>query len=39
MTQQTRTCYTGACPVDQGDYLVFIDLRVFMSPQHWSYGN
>ena len=30
-------CYTGACPVDDGDYLVFIDLRVFISPQHWSY--
>ena len=37
MTQQTRTCYTGACPVSDGDYLVFIDLRVFMSPPHWSY--
>ena len=37
MTQQTRVCYTGACPVDDGDYLVFIDLRVFISPQHWSY--
>jgi len=33
MTQQTRVCYAGACPVDDGDYLVFVDLRVFVSPQ------
>jgi hypothetical protein len=29
--------YTGACPVEDGDYLVFIDFRVLIPPTHWSY--
>lgn len=35
--QQTRTCYTGSCPVEDGDYLVFLDMRVRVEPSRWSY--
>ncbi len=35
--QLTRTCYTGSVPVDDGDYLVFIDMRVRVDPWHWSF--
>ena len=36
-TQQTRTCNTGDCPTADGDYLVFVDLRVMIYPSTWSY--
>ncbi len=35
--QQSRSCYTGSCPIIDGDYLVFIDLRVRIDPLKWSY--
>lgn len=36
-TTQTRTCYSGMCPLDQGDFLVLIDVRVSVDPEKWSY--
>ena len=36
-TQQTRTCNTGDCPTEDGDYLAFVDLRVMIFPSEWSY--
>ena len=34
---QTATCYSGICPLQDGDYLVYIDLRVSIEPWKWSY--
>lgn len=34
---QTSTCYSGICPLEEGDYLVYIDLRVHIEPWKWSY--
>lgn len=34
---QTSTCYAGICPLQDGDYLVYIDLRVRVEPWKWSY--
>lgn len=34
---QTSTCYAGICPLQDGDYLVYIDLRVRIEPWKWSY--
>lgn len=36
-TTQTRPCYSGACPIHDGDMLIFIDMRVAVSPQEWTY--
>jgi hypothetical protein len=35
--QQTRNCYSGACPLHDGDMIVFIDMRIMVDPQEWSY--
>lgn len=34
---QTSTCYAGICPLQEGDYLVYVDLRVRIEPWKWSY--
>ncbi len=34
---QTRPCYSGSCPLNDGDMLIFIDMRIAVSPQEWSY--
>jgi hypothetical protein len=34
---QTSTCYAGSCPLQDGDYLIYIDLRVRVEPWKWSY--
>lgn len=34
---ETRSCYTGECPTNPGDYLVYIDLRIRLPPSQWSY--
>jgi hypothetical protein len=34
---QTSTCYAGSCPLQEGDYLVYVDLRVRVEPWKWSY--
>lgn len=34
---QTTTCYAGSCPLQDGDYLVYVDLRVGIEPWKWSY--
>ena len=36
-TSQSRACYTGSCDTQDGDYLVFIDLRIQVSPYLWTY--
>lgn len=36
-TSTPRVCYTGACPVNDGDYVMFIDMKVKINPQEWSY--
>lgn len=36
--QQTRTCYTGSCGIDDGDYLIFVDLRIMIQSVEWSYA-
>jgi hypothetical protein len=35
--QQTSPCYAYECPVVDGDYLIYIDMRVRIQPEHWSY--
>jgi hypothetical protein len=35
--QQTSTCYTGMCPRQDGDYLLYVDMRVRIEPFRWSY--
>lgn len=35
--QQTSTCYTGMCPLSDGDYLIYLDMRVRIEPWKWSY--
>ena len=32
-TTESRVCYAAACPVADGDYLVFIDMKVRVNPQ------
>jgi hypothetical protein len=32
---QTDTCYTGACPYGDGDYLIYLDFRIRITPLHW----
>ena len=34
---QTSTCYAGACPLHDGDYLLYLDMRVRVEPWKWSY--
>ncbi len=34
---QTVTCYSGLCPRYDGDYLVYLDMRVRIEPYRWSY--
>jgi hypothetical protein len=34
---QTRPCYSDSCPLNNGDMLIFIDMRVGVPPQEWSY--
>jgi hypothetical protein len=36
-TQNTRTCYSSVCEADEGDFFVFIDMRVRIRPSVWSY--
>ena len=33
----TAICYTGSCPMADGDYLVYVDMRVRIEPWRWSY--
>ncbi len=35
--QQTRTCYAGLCPREDGDYILYLDMRVKIDPRQWSY--
>jgi hypothetical protein len=35
--QQTQTCYSGLCPIEDGDFLIYIDLRVEVEADRWSY--
>lgn len=35
--QQTATCYSHECPIEDGDYLVYVDMRVHVEPWRWSY--
>jgi hypothetical protein len=37
ITKETRSCYSGSCPVLEGDYIVLLDMRVPISPKTWSY--
>ena len=32
-----RSCYSGACPVNDGDYLIFLDMHIRIRPSSWSY--
>jgi hypothetical protein len=36
-TSTPRVCYTGSCPVNDGDYVMFIDMKVKINPLEWSY--
>jgi hypothetical protein len=36
--QQTRACYSGDCPMQDGDMLIFIDMRVGIQPSLFSYA-
>ena len=35
--QQARACYSGDCPLHDGDMLIFIDMRIGIAPTDWSY--
>lgn len=34
---QTATCYSGLCPRQDGDYLIYLDMRVKLEPYRFSY--
>jgi hypothetical protein len=34
---QTAICYSGMCPRQDGDYLLYLDMRVRVEPTKWSY--
>ena len=34
--KETRTCFSSACPVALGDYIVFVDMSTRFRPEHWS---
>eukprot|EP00595_Chromulina_sp_UTEXLB2642_P003816 CAMPEP_0196767814 /NCGR_PEP_ID=MMETSP1095-20130614/41984_1 /TAXON_ID=96789 ORGANISM="Chromulina nebulosa, Strain UTEXLB2642" /NCGR_SAMPLE_ID=MMETSP1095 /ASSEMBLY_ACC=CAM_ASM_000446 /LENGTH=445 /DNA_ID=CAMNT_0042136485 /DNA_START=552 /DNA_END=1886 /DNA_ORIENTATION=- len=36
-TVQNQVCYSGFCPLEDGDYLVLIDMRIQLDPRTWSY--
>jgi hypothetical protein len=33
----SRSCYTGACPIKDGDYLILLDMTMRIDPMQWSY--
>lgn len=35
--KQSRLCYTNKCAMADGDYFIYMDLRVQIQPSHWSY--
>ena len=35
--QQTQTCYSGLCPMEDGDLPIYIDLTVEVEADRWSY--
>jgi hypothetical protein len=35
--RQTQSCYSGLCPYEEGDYIVYIDMRLGLDPSSWSY--
>lgn len=35
--RQTQLCYSGLCPYKEGDYIIYIDMRVGLDPSTWSY--
>jgi len=35
--QQVRSCYAALCSVNDGDYLIYIDLRISLNSAHWGY--
>lgn len=34
---QTSACYTGQCPRQDGDYLLYVDVHLRMDASRWSY--
>jgi hypothetical protein len=34
---QTRQCSSGACPLNEGDFIILLDLKVTILPKMWSY--
>ena len=34
---QTSQCYAGLCPTQDGDFLVFIDMRIRVDFSKWGY--
>jgi hypothetical protein len=34
---QTTNCYAGLCPTQDGDYLIYIDMRIELDSSTWSY--
>jgi hypothetical protein len=32
-----RSCYTGSCPIKDGDYYILLDMLVGIDPYHWSF--
>jgi hypothetical protein len=34
---QTAICYSGLCPRQDGDFLIYLDMRVRIEPSRWSY--
>lgn len=35
--QISRPCYASGCPINDGDYLVFVDMKVVLPISKWSY--
>lgn len=35
--EQTRNCYTGLCPYDHDDYVVYIHLKIGIEPKKWNW--
>lgn len=37
--RESRTCTVGSCPVEEGDFVILLDLKVSIEPKKWSYVN
>lgn len=37
--RESKACTVGSCPVEEGDFVILLDLKVSIAPKKWSYVN